>query len=137
MSKSFRTFSSMATVLMLLGGATQSAEGQTCTPAPSGLVGWWHGNGTAQDAVAGNDGQLVGDAAFAAGVVGQGFKLDGFGDYVEIPDAAALKPAHVSVEAWVRFDSLDTPIVSQFGAPGLQYIVFKKTRDCSTSRATH
>jgi hypothetical protein len=32
----------------------------------------------------------------------------------------------VSVEAWVRFDSLDTPIVSQFGAPGQQYIVFKK-----------
>ena len=30
------------------------------------------------------------------------------------------------MEAWVRFDSLDTPIVSQFGAPGLQYIVFKK-----------
>ncbi len=32
----------------------------------------------------------------------------------------------MSVEAWVRFDSLDTPIVSQFGALGLQYIVFKK-----------
>ena len=32
----------------------------------------------------------------------------------------------MSVEAWVRFDSLNTPIVSQFGAFGLQFIVFKK-----------
>ena len=99
---------------------------QTCLPAPPGLVGWWPGAGTAADLVAGNDGQLFGDTTFADAVVGEGFKLDGFGDYVEIPDSAALKPAHVSVEAWVRFDSLDTPIVSTFGAPGLQYIVFKK-----------
>ncbi len=123
---SMRALPSIAAAVMLLGGATSLAEGQTCTPTPSGLVGWWHGNGTAQDAVAGNDGQLAGNATFAPGIVGPGFLLDGFGDYVEIPDAAALKPAHLSVEAWVRFDSLDTPIVSQFGAPGLQYIVFKK-----------
>jgi hypothetical protein len=90
------------------------------------MVGWWPGNGNANDAVAGNNGQLAGDAAFTPAVAGQGFKLDGFGDYVEIPDSPALKPAHMSVEAWVRFDSLDTPIVSQFGALGLQYIVFKK-----------
>jgi hypothetical protein len=110
----------------ILGSASQRAEGQTCVAPPPGLVGWWPGNGTAQDVLAGNDGRLSGDATFAPAVVGQGFKLDGFGDFVEIPDSSALKPAHVSVEAWVRFDSLDTPIVSQFGALGLQYIVFKK-----------
>ena len=102
------------------------AYAQSCVAPPAGLVGWWPANGDARDAVAGNNGQLAGDATFAPAAVQQGFKLDGVGDYVEIPDAAALKPAQVSVEAWVRFDSLDTPIVSQFGALGLQYIVFKK-----------
>lgn len=102
------------------------ADAQSCVPSPDGLVGWWPGNGNANDAIAGNNGQLAGDATFATAMVAQGFKLDGVGDYVEIPDSPALKPARVSVEAWVRFDSLDTPIVSQFGALGLQYIVFKK-----------
>ena len=112
---------------VLLGaGVGTPAEAQVCIAPPSGLVGWWPGNGTAEDAAAGNNGQLFGDATFASAVVGQGFKFDGFGDYVEIPDSSALRPAQMSTEAWVRFDSMDTPIVSDFGALGLQYIIFKK-----------
>jgi hypothetical protein len=103
-----------------------SAAAQTCVPAPMGIVGWWPGNGTSTDTIAGNNGQPAGDATYAAAVVQDGFRFDGFGDYIEIPDSAALKPQRISVEAWVRFDSLDTPIVSQFGAPGLQYLIFKK-----------
>jgi hypothetical protein len=129
-----RRLGAAAFCLVILFTASQGAEGQTCVAPPSGLVGWWPGNGTAQDALAGNDGQLAGDATFAPAVVGQGFRLDGFGDFVEIPDSSALKPAQVSVEAWVRFDSLDTPIVSQFGAVGLQYIVYKKQRQANVDR---
>ena len=99
---------------------TLNLPASSCVQAPSGAVGWWPGNGNANDLVAGNNGTLVGDTSFAAARVGQGFKLDGSGDYVEIPDSAALKPARVSVETWVRFDSLETPIVSQFGSAGLQ-----------------
>jgi hypothetical protein len=117
---------SIACAVVIVLGACSAAQAQICIPPPSGLVGWWPGNGNVHDAVAGNDGQLAGDATFAPAVVNQGFKLDGFSDYVEIPDSPALKPAQVSVEAWVRFDSLTTPIVSQFGAVGLEYIVFKK-----------
>ena len=112
--------------LVGIAAVGSSAEAQNCVSPPAGLVGWWPGNANAKDAVAGNNGQLVGDATFAAAVVNQGFRLDGVGDYVEIPDSAALKPANVSVEAWVRFDSLDTPFSSDFAAPGQQYIVFKK-----------
>jgi hypothetical protein len=119
-------FVALAAVGTLVFGVPRPAQAQSCVPPPSGLVGWWPGNGTADDLVAGNNGQLNGDATFAAAKVGQGFKLDGEGDFVQIPDAGALKPAHVSVEAWVRFDSLTTPIVSQFGSVGLEYIVFKK-----------
>lgn len=113
-------------VLGVLLATPAHSSAQTCVSAPAGIVGWWPGNGNANDAIAGNDGQLAGDATFAAAVVQQGFKLDGAGDYVEVPSSAALQPAHMSVEAWVRFDDLDTPIVSEFGAAGLQYIVFKK-----------
>jgi hypothetical protein len=125
MRMSIRLFASAALPVLLFGMHAR-AEGQTCVPPPVGIVGWWPGNGNTNDAVAGNHGQLAGDVTFVPAVVSQGFKLDGFGDYIEIPDSPALKPAHMSVEAWVRFDSLDTPIVSQFGALGLQYIVFKK-----------
>ncbi len=107
----------------VLAVSSQPAFAQTC---PAGIVGWWPGNGTALDASGNNHGQLFGDATYAQGIVGQGFKLDGSGDYVQIADSALLKPAQVSVEAWVRFDSLDTPIVSTFGVAGQEYIVFKK-----------
>jgi Concanavalin A-like lectin/glucanases superfamily len=124
--ESLRISTLIGVCLLFVIASGRTASAQTCAPAPAGLVGWWTGNGTAADAIAGNDGQLAGDATFAPAIVGQGFKFDGVGDAVEIPDSIALKPAHVSVEAWVRFDSLDTPIVSQFGAPGQQYILFKK-----------
>lgn len=125
MRMSIRPFGFLAACVLIFG-IHGRAEAQTCVPSPVGIVGWWPGNGTVNDAVAGNNGQLAGDATFAPAVVGQGFKLDGVGDYIEIADTPALRPAQMSVEAWVRFDSLNTPIVSQFGALGLQYIVFKK-----------
>lgn len=107
---------------LLLIAAGPVAEAQTCLAPPPGMVGWWPGNGSANDSALGNNGQLVGNTTFQTAVVGQGFKFDGVGDYVEIPDSLSLKPAHVSVEAWVRLDSLTT----SEGFPGLQYIVFKK-----------
>ena len=113
-------------VAALLFAPLSHAWAQTCAAPPAGIVGWWPGNGTAADSVAGNNGQLVANATFAPGVVGQGFKFDGVDDLVQIPDAPSLKPARVSVEAWVRFASLTTPITTPFGSPGLQYIVFKK-----------
>jgi len=63
------------------------------------------------------------------GKVGLGFSFDGVDDRIEIPDSASLKPANVTVDAWVRFDALDTPGAS---APGLQYIVFKRNSRTSS-----
>jgi hypothetical protein len=112
--------------VLIMAGLAIPAAAQTCEPPPSGLVGWWPGNGNANDVIAGNNGQLAGDATFAPGAVGLGFKLDGVGDYVQIPDSAALKPQRISVEAWVRFDSLTTPNPTPGVINATQYIVFKK-----------
>ena len=57
----------MLAVMVL--GSHAGAEAQTCLPPPSGIVGWWPANGTANDSVAGNNGQLAGDASFASAVL--------------------------------------------------------------------
>ena len=112
--------------LLMTVGTTLPAAAQICAPPPSGLVGWWPANGNANDSVAGNNGQLVGDTTFSPASVGLGFKLDGDGDYVQIPDSAALKSPRISVEAWVRLDSSITPNPTPGVIRATQFIVFKK-----------
>lgn len=83
----------------------------TCAPPPPNMVAWWRAEGNANDSVGGHHGTLQ-NGAFAAGKVGQGFRLnqsDGTADQISIPDDAALKPQNFTVETWVRFDSLDSP----------------------------
>ncbi len=103
---------------------TNSAAG--CLPAPAGLVGWWAGDGNANDRVGGNNGTLQGGAtASAGGQVGQAFSFDGSNGYVQIPDSPSLRPTTLTIEAWVRFSSLDS--VGSGGSPaGDQYVVFKQ-----------
>jgi len=91
-----------------------------CDPPPSGLVGWWPGEGNANDSVGTNNGTLVGGATFANGKVGLGFRLDGTNGYVQIPDSDALKPANVTIEAWVWLD----PNVNT--GPSGESIIFKR-----------
>lgn len=124
MSAARMVMNGLVALTWLVSIDTRQAAAQTCTPPPSGVVGWWAGNGSATDAISGVQAQLAGDTTYRTAAVGAGFKFDGVGDLVEIPDSAALKPAQVSVEAWVRFDALDTPPLS--ATPGLQYIVFKR-----------
>ncbi len=91
-----------------------------CVPSATGLVGWWPAEGSADDVIGGDNGTLQGGATFATGEVGQGFHFDGTNGYVQIPDSAALKPTHVTVEAWVWLDP------SLPSGRGGEQIVFKK-----------
>jgi len=98
------------------------APGQTCDPAPDGLVGWWPGDGNANDIASTNNGALeAGATADTPGIDGSAFLFDGT-DYVSIPDAPVLHPANLTIEAWVRCDLLDTPSINSY--PGQQYIIF-------------
>src|SRR5436190_9864726 len=48
-----------------------------CTPAPSGIVGWWPAEGNAIDLAGTNTGSLIGGAtATASGMVGTAFAFD-------------------------------------------------------------
>ena len=68
---------------------------------PTGMVSWWPGDGHALDIVGGNHGTLTGD--FAPGKVGQGFSLDGTGDFVLVPDNPNLNiTGDVTVDLWAK-----------------------------------
>ncbi len=58
-----------------------------CVSSPAGLIGWWPGDGNANDIAGTNHGALQGSAtANTAGVAGSAFKLNGTNGYVQIPD---------------------------------------------------
>jgi hypothetical protein len=98
----------------------------SCSPPVTGLVGWWPGDGNAGDIAGADNGSLQGGAtSAAAGLVAQAFSFDGTNSYVQIPDAPVLHPTNLTIEAWVRFASLDSP-ASGGSAAGDQYIVFKQ-----------
>jgi hypothetical protein len=96
---------------------------QNCYPAPDGLIGWWPGDGGANDIASTNNGTFGGGAAAdIPGVVGTAFWFDGTDDYVSIPDAPSLHPTNLTIETWIRCDLLDTPSINSY--PGQQYIIF-------------
>ena len=110
-------------LLILAAGSTVWAAG--CTPAPAGLVAWWPGDGNANDIVGTNNGSLMGGAtANTAGYVGLAFHLNGTNNFVQIPDSPVFHPTNFTIEAWVRFDSLDSPPVGG-SPPGQAYIIYK------------
>ena len=82
-----------------------AARAQNCTPAPSGLIAWWPGDGFALDVAGTNNGTLQGGAGYAAGEVGQGFSLNGSSGYVQIPNNHqwAFGTNNFTIELWANF----------------------------------
>jgi hypothetical protein len=82
-------------------GVTAIAD--LCVAPPDGLVGWWPGNGNAQDLIAGNDGLLKGGTLFEPGKVRQAFSFNGIDGSVDIPQTASLNlNKQVSIEFWMK-----------------------------------
>ncbi|MEQ1642918.1 MAG: LamG domain-containing protein, partial [Pyrinomonadaceae bacterium] len=78
----------------------------TATTPPSGVVGWWGGDGDALDISGnGNNGSMQNGALFAVDKVGQGFAFDGVDDHVLVPANSTLNVGAgggLTVEAWVN-----------------------------------
>ncbi|HWX21951.1 MAG TPA: LamG-like jellyroll fold domain-containing protein, partial [Candidatus Binatia bacterium] len=77
----------------------------TPVPPPAGLVSWWRAENNALDSAGTNNGTALNATLYAPGEVGQAFALDGISDCVLIPDSPSLRPASLTIEAWVRFDA--------------------------------
>lgn len=56
----------------------------------SGLVSHWPAEGTPEDIVGANEGQLRNGASFAPGLSGLAFSLDGLDDYILVPNSSSL-----------------------------------------------
>ena len=71
-------------------------------------MGWWPGEGNANDVVGANNGTLVNGVSFANGVVGQAFSFDGVSSYVSIPDSPSLDSFtnSITIESWMKFNQL-------------------------------
>jgi hypothetical protein len=116
--------------LWLVLFAVAGARAASCDPPPSGIVGWWPGEGNANDIIGTNNGILMGGAtANAPGVVGSAFQFDGTNGYVQFPDSPVFHPTNLTVEAWILFRALDTPAHGTY--PGQDYIVFKQNSQSS------
>ncbi|MBK9608784.1 MAG: Ig-like domain repeat protein [Betaproteobacteria bacterium] len=76
----------------------------TCSNLPAGLVSWWSGENSAEDATGANPGTAVGGVAYAAGQLGQAFLLDGSTGYIQNtnPVGLPLGAAPRTMMLWFR-----------------------------------
>ncbi|HLX69591.1 MAG TPA: LamG-like jellyroll fold domain-containing protein [Verrucomicrobiae bacterium] len=96
----------------------------SCDPAPSGLVGWWRGESNALDSAGTNNGTYSNGVTFVSGQVGLAFNFDGTNGKVTIPDSSVLKPTNLTIEAWVKFNYLNSTNTGR-SPVGEQFIVEK------------
>jgi hypothetical protein len=99
-------------VMVTSPGGPSDAVVLTATAAavapPSGLVGWWSGDGsnptTAPDLVGGNPGTLLNGATHAPGEVGNAFSLNGSNQYIDLPAATNVPVGNspYTLMAWIR-----------------------------------
>jgi hypothetical protein len=102
---------------LVLGSGSALAQPAQCTPPPAGMVGWWPGDGNANDIAGTNHGAVVGGVTYSPGLVGQAFNLNGSTGYVEVPDSAALEvTGQLTIDAWINAVSLGGRVVDKIAA---------------------
>ncbi len=119
--------------LAILSVGIQTAEASDSVSAPTGLVGWWPGDGTTLDVTASaNHGTLMNGAAYAPGKVGQAFSFDGVNDDVSVPDNPLLSPhvgatGEMTVMAWIQvpaYPSTGRPFVAKGTSGAWEYALY-------------
>jgi hypothetical protein len=87
------------------------AAAQTCMEPPSGMLGWWPGDGNGDDAHSNLNASVVDGAGFSPGLVGEAFALDGIstglGDRVYLPASALNGVVDMTVEMWINTSDPD------------------------------
>ena len=88
---------------VIIGGVGREVLGPIPIQPPGGMVGWWPGDGNAEDIIGGNHGAPP-FADFVEGMVQQGFGLDGISDHILVPDnnGDLNITGDVTVDLWAR-----------------------------------
>src|ERR1039458_8676838 len=116
----------LGTIISAIIALTAYADPTNCAPPPSGLVGWWRGEGDCLDAAGTNNGTLQGGATFALGEVGEAFSFNPASGTMIVPDSSNLRLTNqLTIEAWINVRSFSGPdgygFVSKFGGAGGDY----------------
>jgi hypothetical protein len=93
-----------------------------CAPAQAALTHSWHADGDALDSVGSANGTMHDNATFAAGLVNQGFSLDGAGDTVTFGDTGNLGTTDFTIAFAIK---------TTF--PGVDEVVLTKRTVCNFS----
>lgn len=105
----------VAATFAVLAALSSSLHAQSCAPPPSGIVGWWGGEGDGSDTLSLNTAELQGAVTFVNAMVGKGFSLDGVSGAIVIPSPTNLNlgtNGGFTVELWVNPASVATmPLV--------------------------
>jgi hypothetical protein len=79
-----------------------------CTIPPNNMVGWWPGDGDADDIIGDNDGTEQNGASYDSGKVNHGFSLDGSDDFVNATDSDSLDiTGEITIDAWINATTTD------------------------------
>ncbi|MDQ1560427.1 MAG: hypothetical protein QOD32_3487 [Pyrinomonadaceae bacterium] len=100
--------------------SSQTAQAQTaCAPTTTRQMQWYPGDGSPADIVENIDGALKNGTAYAPGMVGQAFSLDGVNDYVDINFMPLPSPYNVlSVETWIKPANVLSGRIADKATPG-------------------
>jgi hypothetical protein len=75
----------------------------------AGLVGWWRGDGNADDDTKTNPGATTGGVTYAPAMVGRGFRFTGRDDAVRVADSPTLAlTGSMTISAWINVDEFST-----------------------------
>ncbi len=82
---------------------------RSCITPPAGMVGWWPGDGTANDVQGSNHGTLQnGATAAGSGKVASAFDLTAGNQFVSVPDSTLwdFGDGEFTIDLWVNFDAV-------------------------------
>lgn len=94
------TYFNLSQGIFLAINVTQSTG--TCVPGPTGLVGWWPGDGTSLDIQGTNFGTLQNGLGFGYGNVGPGFIFDGVNDAMVVGNRFSGLTNNFTVVCWAN-----------------------------------
>ena len=92
------------------------ATGKLVSRPIAGMIAWWRGEGTAEDAVGTHDGIVPYGVGYSTGKVGHAFDFPGLSERVSIPDSPDFVLTNAfSIEGWIFPRQLSTGFVSMRG----------------------
>jgi hypothetical protein len=107
---SMTSFIGLLMAFFYLSFVVQHSRAATCVPPPNGLVGWWAGEGNANDSSShGNVGNILTGITFTPGEDGQAFQFDGSTGAVIVPASPSLAVQNFTIEAWINPSDVSIP----------------------------